>query len=91
MIKAWHERAWEEYTYWQNQDRKTLKRINAIIKDIERNGYNCIGKPEPLKHQLSDWWSAEIDCKNRFIFKLAEINKIKAIEIMACKEHYYDK
>lgn len=52
MQKVWSEEAWEDYLYWQTQDKKTLKRINQLIKDIERNGYNSIGKPEPLKADL---------------------------------------
>ena len=55
MIKKWHNEAWEDYLYWQGQDKKTLRRINRLIQDIERNGYNCIGKPEPLRDNLSGW------------------------------------
>ena len=83
MIKTWHERAWEEYTYWQTQDKKTLKRINSLIKDIERNGYNCIGKPKPLKHELSGWRSAEIDNKNRLIFKISDSDKPETVDILS--------
>lgn len=53
MRKIWHDEAWEEYLYWQEQDKKTLRRINKILKDIDRNGYNCIGKPEKLSGNLS--------------------------------------
>ena len=88
--KVWNERAWEEYLYWQRQDKKTLNKINALLKDISRNGYNCTGKPEPLKHELRGWWSIEIDKKNRLIFRLSEIDGIKAIEILSCKGHYSD-
>ena len=91
MIKAWHERSWEEYVFWQHQDKKTLEKINHLIKDIERNGYKCIGKPEPLKHQLSGWWSVEIDKKNRLIFKISGTDEDKTIDILACKGHYQDK
>jgi len=91
MIKSWHERAWEEYIFWQGQDKKTLKKINSIIKDIERNGYKCIGKPEPLKHNLSGWWSAMIDDKNRLVFKISGAENIKTIDILSCKGHYDDK
>jgi len=91
MIKVWHERAWEEYQYWQTQDKKTLKKINSLIKDIERNGYKCIGSPEPLKHQLSGWWSVEIDSKNRLIFKISGVGEQKAIDVLSCKGHYHDK
>ena len=61
MTKLWHDTAWEDYLYWQTQDRKTLKKINILIQDIERNGYNGIGKPEPLKGDLSGFWSVRID------------------------------
>ncbi|WP_010632903.1 Txe/YoeB family addiction module toxin [Sporolactobacillus vineae] len=57
MNKIWQEEAWDDYLYWQNQDKKTLKRINRLIKDIDRNGYSGIGKPEPLKGDFSGWWS----------------------------------
>ena len=90
MTKIWNERAWEEYLYWQRQDKKTLTKINSLLKDISRNGYNCIGQPEPLKHELSGWWSVEIDKKNRLIFRLSEIDDIKTIEILSCKGHYSD-
>lgn len=83
----WKEKAWLEYLYWQTQDKKMLKRINNLLKDIDRNGYNCIGKPEPLKGELSGWWSVRIDEKNRLIFKIdGEI-----LEIYQCGTHYGDK
>ena len=91
MIKAWHERAWEEYIYWQRQDKKTLSKINSLIKSIERNGYNCIGNPEQLKHELRGWWSVEIDNKNRLIFRISSIDNRQIIDILACKGHYNDK
>jgi toxin YoeB len=70
MKKLWHDRAWNEYTYWLTQDRKTLRRINLLIKSIERDGYGCIGKPEPLKGDLSGWWSVRIDDANRIVFRI---------------------
>lgn len=57
MIKIWDDDAWEDYVYWQTQDKKTLKRINALLKDIDRNGYEGIGKPEPLTGNWSGYWS----------------------------------
>ena len=83
----WDEKAWLEYLYWQTQDKKTLKRINNLLKDIDRNGYNCIGKPEPLKGELSGWWSVRIDEKNRLIFKIEN----EQIKINKCGTHYGDK
>ena len=91
MIKAWNERAWDEYLYWQQQDKKTLKKINSLIKDIERNGYDCIGKPEPLKNNLSGWWSVHIDEKNRLVFRLSQKDEVKFLEILSCKGHYQNK
>ena len=83
----WEEKAWLEYLYWQTHDKKILKKINNLLKDIDRNGYNCIGKPEPLKGDLSGWWSVRIDEKNRLIFKI-ENGEVKVYQ---CKEHYGDK
>ena len=57
MRLLWEDRAWNDYLYWQNQDRKTLKRINALIKDIQRNLFDGVGKPEPLRDNLSGLWS----------------------------------
>ena len=70
MNKIWHDNAWEDYLYWQLQDRKTLKRINELLQDIDRNKYKGIGKPEPLKHNLSGWWSRRIDDKNRIVYRI---------------------
>jgi toxin YoeB len=78
--------AWEDYIYWQAQDKKTIKRINQLIKDIERNGYEGIGHPEPLSGNLAGYWSRRIDDTNRFIYRLnGEI-----IEIYGLRTHYGD-
>jgi toxin YoeB len=87
MTKVWDEDAWDDYIYWQTEDRKTLKRINQLIKDIERNGNNGIGKPEPLKGDLSGFWSREIDKKNRLVYRIFE----NEMQIIQCKTHYGDK
>jgi toxin-antitoxin system, toxin component, Txe/YoeB family len=87
LTKLWHDDAWEEYLYWQTQDKKTLKRINKLLQDIERNGYNGIGKPEPLKENLSGLWSVKIDEKNRIVFRIDGEN----LEIWQCGSHYRDK
>ncbi len=81
------EKAFEDYLYWQTQDKKTLKRINALIKDISRDPFNGIGKPEILKDNLNGYWSRRIDDKNRLVYKVG--NDI--IEIYQCKGHYEDK
>ena len=84
MKKLWHDRAWEEYSHWQGRDKKTLKRINNLLKSIDRDGYDCIGKPEPLKGDLAGWWSVRIDEANRIIFRLAD----GVFEIYSCAGHY---
>jgi toxin YoeB len=87
MQKLWTDGAWGDYIYWQSQDKRTLKRINQLIQDIERNGYDGIGKPEPLRGDLSGWWSRQIDEKNRIVYRLVGA----AIEISQCRGHYGDK
>lgn len=87
MIKSWDDVAWDDYIYWQSQDRKTIKRINLLLKDIDRNGYDGIGNPEPLSGDLSGWWSRRIDEANRLVYRL-EGNTIK---IAQCRSHYGDK
>ena len=78
--------AWEDYLYWQTQDKKTLKRINRLLQDINRNEYEGIGAPEPLKHDLSGWWSRRIDEANRLVYRI----KDDTIEIAQCGAHYRD-
>ena len=87
MEKLWTDKAWNDYLYWQNQDKKTLKRVNELIKDIERNGYGGIGKPEPLKGNLSGWWSRRIDDENRIVYRLQE----GKVVISQCRGHYVSK
>ena len=87
MKKLWLDEAWEEYLYWQTQDKKTLRRINLLLKDIDRNGYDCTEKPEALSGNLSGYWSVRIDSKNRIVFRINNGN----IEIIQCGSHYRDK
>jgi toxin YoeB len=91
MRKTWHDPAWGDYLYWQTQDKKTLKKINRLIQDIERNGYVGMGKPEPLKENLAGWWSVKIDGKNRIVFKIAGEIGNQTLEIAQCGSHYRDK
>ena len=79
MNKAWQDDAWEDYLYWQSQDKKTLKRINQLLKDIDRNAYTGIGKPEPLVGNFSGYWSRRIDDKNRIVYKV-ENNQIIIVQ-----------
>jgi toxin YoeB len=87
MRKVWLDEAWEEYLYWQTQDKKTLKKINRLLTDIDRNGYNCAGQLEPLKGNLSGYWSVRIDSKNRMVFRIVG----EELEIIQCGNHYDDK
>lgn len=87
MILAWDDDAWDDYCYWQKQDKKTLNRINKLLADIKRNGYNGIGEPEPLKHDLNKYWSRRIDEKNRIVYTVEENTAF----IVQCGSHYRDK
>ncbi len=79
-------RGWEEYLYWQTEDKKTLKKVNNLLKDINRNCFEGIGKPEPLKY-YDGFWSRRIDDCNRLVYKCEE----NQIVIIQCKGHYGDK
>ena len=87
MIKSWTDDAWEDFCYWQTQDKKTLKRILKLIQDIDQNGYTGIGKPEPLVGDFSGYWSRRIDDSNRIVYKI-ENNTMKIVQ---CGSHYRDK
>ena len=87
MNKVWHNKAWDEYVYWQTQDRKTLKRINTLLKDIERSHFDGVGKPEPLVGNLQGYWSRRIDDANRIVYKVENDQLI----ILQCGGHYGDK
>ncbi len=84
MNKVFTETAWEEYLHWQMKDRKILLRINSLIKDIERNGNEGIGKPEALKHDLAGFWSRRITEEHRLIYQIDGGN----INIISCLGHY---
>ena len=78
--------AWDDYLYWQRQDKKTLKRINQLLQDIARNGFDGIGKPEPLKGNESGYWSRRIDDTHRLVYHISDA----AVTIIACRSHYGD-
>ena len=86
MGMMWEDRAWEDYLYWQMQDKKTLKRINMLLQDIKRNPFEGLGKPEPLKHNLQGLWSRRMDDENRIVY----YEKNKVTYIVACRGHYDD-
>ncbi|MBR0104035.1 MAG: Txe/YoeB family addiction module toxin [Firmicutes bacterium] len=87
MIKAWSDDAWSAFEYWTKQDKKTLKRILQLLKDIDRNGYDGIGKPEPLTGDLAGYWSRRIDDANRLVYRIDG----NIVRIVQCGSHYKDK
>ena len=88
MRKLWTDGAWEDYLKLQS-DKKLLKKVNELLKDIDRNGYDGIGKPEPLKGDLSGYWSRRIDDFNRIVYCIREIGEIRFVEIVQCGTHYH--
>ena len=84
MLKIWTDEAWADYLYWQQEDRKILGRINTLLKDIDRNGYTGIGKPEPLKHEFSAYWSRRITEEHRLVYRIQG----ETIIIVSCRKHY---
>ena len=88
MQKNWSDIAWEDYLRLQS-DKRLLKRANEILKDIDRNGYSGIGKPEPLKGEFSGYWSRRIDDYHRLVYKLVESENIQYVEIIQCGTHYH--
>ena len=86
MNKIWHDQAWEDYLYWQTESRATLRRINRLIRDIERSPFEGVGKPEPLRGDLSGWWSRRIDDANRIVYRVMG----NELELLQCGGHYRD-
>ena len=84
MIKIWSDNAWDDYLYWQEQDKKTLRRINKLLNSIDSTPFQGLGKPEPLKHERQGYWSRRIDDINRLIYRIVE----NRIEIAQCRTHY---
>lgn len=84
MILSWAPGAWEDYLYWQKTDKKILKRINTLVKDILRSPFEGIGAPEPLKHTWSGYWSRRIDKEHRIVYKVTD----DSIIIAQCRYHY---
>lgn len=84
MKLTWSLHAWEDYLYWQQTDKKLLKRINALIKDIMRNPFDGIGDPEPLKHNWSGYWSRRINREHRIVYKVED----STLVIAQCRYHY---
>lgn len=83
-LLSWTNEAWCDYLYWQTQDKKTLKRVNKLIKEVKRSPFEGIGKPEALKENLAGFWSRRIDDTNRLVYAVND----KAITIISCRYHY---
>lgn len=83
-LLSWTDDAWDDYLYWQTQDKKKLKRINKLITDVKRSPFEGIGKPESLKENLSGFWSRRIDDTNRLVYVVNDL----AITIISCRYHY---
>jgi toxin YoeB len=81
---CFRERAWADYLYWQEHDKKRLRRINALIRDIQRSPFEGLGKPEPLKHQLAGMWSRRIDAEHRLVYAVLDDELI----VVQCRYHY---
>jgi toxin YoeB len=88
MKVVWTEHAWEEYLQWQKEDQKTLFAINDLIKDIKRDTFKGIGKPEPLKHALQGWWSRRISGEHRLVYRVSGKGDDQRVEIVQCRYHY---
>lgn len=84
MILSWAPHGWEDYLYWQQTDKKTLKRINLLIKDVMRHPFEGIGDPEPLKHNWTGYWSRRIDREHRLVYKVEG----DQLFIVQCRYHY---
>ena len=83
-ILSWTKESWSDYVYWQSQDRRTLKRINKLIADARRTPFEGIGKPEPLKENLTGFWSRRIDESNRLVYAIDD----NQITVISCRYHY---
>lgn len=84
MVLVWDDAAWEDYLWWQSQDRRVLKRINQLLRDIQRNGNEGIGKPEALRHSLTGYWSRRITDEHRLVYRVEG----DQVRIAACRYHY---
>lgn len=84
MILSWAETGWQDYLYWQQTDKKLVKRINTLIKDIKRQPFSGVGDPEPLKHNWTGYWSRRIDREHRLVYKVSD----NTLFIAQCRYHY---
>jgi toxin YoeB len=88
MKIAWSDDGWDDYLYWQSTDEKILNSINALIKDIKRDPFKGLGKPEPLKHDLAGWWSRRISGEHRLVYRVSGKGTTHQLDIIQCRYHY---
>ena len=88
MKLLWTEAAWEDYLYWQSTDRKVCTAVNDLLKEIKRDPFRGMGKPEPLKHALQGWWSRRITSEHRIVYRVSGKGDAQQIEIAQCRYHY---
>ena len=88
MKIAWTEIAWEEYIQWQKENKKVLQSINDLIKDIKRDPFKGLGKPEPLKYVIAGWWSRRITGEHRLVYRVTGKDENQQVEIAQCRYHY---
>jgi toxin YoeB len=88
MKITWTSSAWEEYIQWQKEDPRILNSVNELIKDIRRDPFKGLGKPEPLKHALAGWWSRRISGEHRLIYRVSGKGDTQQVEIAQCRYHY---
>ena len=88
MRLLWSDEAWEDYVYWQQNDPKVVQAINDLIRDIRRDPFKGLGKPEPLKHSLAGWWSRRITQEQRLVYRVSGKPGGQILEIAQCRYHY---
>jgi toxin YoeB len=88
MRLLWSEEAWEDYVFWQKNEQKILQSVNDLIKDIRRDPFRGLGKPEPLKHALAGWWSRRITAEHRLVYRISGKRPDQMLEIIQCRYHY---
>ena len=88
MKLLWSEEGWDDYLFWQKTDQKVLQAINDLIRDVRRDPFRGLGKPEPLKHALAGWWSRRITGEHRLVYRVFGKGAEQTIQIIQCRYHY---
>lgn len=88
MKLLWTDKGWNDYTHWQDVDPKMISRVNEIIRHTHRSPFKGIGKPEPLRNEMSGWWSRRITDEHRLVYRVTGTGETQALEIASCRFHY---